>query len=240
MNMSNDDFLHMCIFRKVYFARQNQTKTSSNILLLAKYCVTNQYFPRPSVKNQKQKLFSSCQLWPWIDIILGNLYPQDALAQLIEGFFLPAQPQDLVLRVPLLILPAQAQDLVLHQFPVLLLLLLSTCQYVRHATSGFDLVTITSVWTRTCAMTPICGQRLHRGHRVQKGHFHRNAVSPLDYRVWSCDSCIFISLIPSTKIIRSNFHLGSFVVTWVKMSFSPKILFLLQNAITRPCYIAWQ
>ena len=34
-------------------------------------------------QNQKHKMFSSCPLWPWIDIILGNLHPQEALAQRI-------------------------------------------------------------------------------------------------------------------------------------------------------------
>ena len=31
------------------------------------------------------------------------------------------------------------------------------------------------------------------GHRGQKVIFTKNVVSPLDYMVWSWDSCIFIS-----------------------------------------------
>ena len=50
------------------------------------------------------------------------------------------------------------------------------------------------------------------GHRGQKGHFTKIAISPTDYMVWSCDSCIFISQIPSTKTFGLKFtrgHLGS-------------------------------
>ena len=74
--MSNDDFLHSCIYRKVYFARKIIYKNPIISQILGNY----QYFHRVSVKNQKLKLFSSCPLWPWIDVILGNLRPQEALA----------------------------------------------------------------------------------------------------------------------------------------------------------------
>ena len=50
------------------------------------------------------------------------------------------------------------------------------------------------------------------GHRGQKVHFTKIAISPTDYMVWSCDSCIFISQIPSTKTFGLKFtrgHLGS-------------------------------
>ena len=46
------------------------------------------------------------------------------------------------------------------------------------------------------------------GHRDQKVIFTQNAISS-DYTVWSCDSCICISSIPFTKVIGSNFNLGS-------------------------------
>ena len=72
------------------------------------------------------------------------------------------------------------------------------------------------------------GQRSHRGHRGQKGHFTKNATPPTDYRVYSRDSCSCISLTPSTKVITLKNHPGSFGVTGVKRSFSPKMLLLLQ------------
>ena len=58
--------------------------------------------------------------------------------------------------------------------------------------------------------------------------FTENAISPTDYMVWSCDSSITISYIPSTKVMGLEIHPGSFGVTDVKRSFLPKILFLLQ------------
>ena len=66
------------------------------------------------------------------------------------------------------------------------------------------------------------------GHRGQKGHFTKNATSPTNYRVWSCDSCTYISLTPSTKVMGLKIHPGSFGVTGVKRSFSLKTLLLLQ------------
>ena len=50
------------------------------------------------------------------------------------------------------------------------------------------------------------------GHWGQKGHFTKIVISPTDYMVWSCDSCIFISQIPSTKTFglkSTRGHLGS-------------------------------
>ena len=66
------------------------------------------------------------------------------------------------------------------------------------------------------------------GHRGQKVIFTKNAISPSDYMVWSRDSCIYISLTPSTKVIGLKIHPGSLGVTGVKRSFSPKMLFLTQ------------
>ena len=63
---------------------------------------------------------------------------------------------------------------------------------------------------------------------VKKVIFTKNAISPSDYMVWSRDSCIYISLTPSTKVIGLKIHPGSLGVTGVKRSFSPKMLFLLQ------------
>ena len=66
------------------------------------------------------------------------------------------------------------------------------------------------------------------GHRGQKVIFTKNAISLSDYMVWSRDSCIYISLTPSTKVIGLKIHPGSLGVTGVKRSFSRKILFLFQ------------
>ena len=63
------------------------------------------------------------------------------------------------------------------------------------------------------------------GHWGQKVIFTKIAISPTDYMVWLCDSCIFINWIPSTKIIGLKIHPGSFGVTGVNTSFSPKMLF---------------
>ena len=71
---------------------------------------------------------------------------------------------------------------------------------------------------------PEWGQRSRRGHRGQKGQKLKNATPPTDYRVWSRDSCICISLTTSTKVITLKIHLGSFVVAGVKRSFSLKML----------------
>ena len=66
------------------------------------------------------------------------------------------------------------------------------------------------------------------GHRGQKVIFTKNAISPTDYMPWSWDAYIFISYIPSTKVMGLEIQSGSFGVTGVKRSFSPKMLFLLQ------------
>ena len=64
----------------------------------------------------------------------------------------------------------------------------------------------------------------HLRSQGAKDHFHQKTkqnktkqnkanIFPPDYTVWSCESCIFISSIPSTKFFRSNFSLGSFGIT---------------------------
>ena len=63
---------------------------------------------------------------------------------------------------------------------------------------------------------------------VKKAIFTKIAISSTDHMVWSCDSCILISYIPSTKVMVVKIHPGSFGVTGVKRSFSLKLLFLLQ------------
>ena len=66
------------------------------------------------------------------------------------------------------------------------------------------------------------------GHRGLKVIFSKNVSSPRDNIALSCDSCICISWLPSTKLISSNFNLGSFGVIGVKRSFSLKTLLLSQ------------
>ena len=66
------------------------------------------------------------------------------------------------------------------------------------------------------------------GHRGQKVIFTKNATSPTDYRVRSRDSCTYIRLTPSTNVMGLKIYTGSFGVTGVKRSFSPKMLLLLE------------
>ena len=63
------------------------------------------------------------------------------------------------------------------------------------------------------------------GHKVQKVIFTKNAISPSYYMVWSCDSCLLISKIPSTKVMGLEIHPGSFRIRGVKSSFSLKICY---------------
>ena len=117
-------------------------------------------------------------------------------------------------------------------FLLLLLLLLLLATLLRLISQSCldrfqpDLVTRTPDPAQP-VIQPTWGQRSCRGHRGQKGHFTQNATPPTDYRIWSRDSCTYISLTPSTKVMGLKNHLGSFGVTGVKKSFSPKMLLLL-------------
>ena len=97
--------------------------------------------------------------------------------------------------------------------------------YLRHAWTDFN-----QTWSQEplthgiYVIWPEWGQRSRRGHRGQKGQKLKNATPPTDYRVWSRDSCICISLTPSTKVMGLEIHPGSFGVTGVKSSFSLKML----------------
>ena len=68
---------------------------------------------------------------------------------------------------------------------------------------------------------------------VKKVIFTKNATSPTDYRVWSCDSCTCISLTPSTKVMGLKIHPGSFGVTGVKKDIFTK------NATSPTNYRVW-
>ena len=67
-----------------------------------------------------------------------------------------------------------------------------------------DLYISSRCWDR---FNQTCVTRTRRGHRGQKGHFTKN-VTPTDYKVWSHDSCICISLTPSYKNYGSKNSLG--------------------------------
>ena len=64
---------------------------------------------------------------------------------------------------------------------------------------------------------------------VKKVIFTKKASSPTEYLASMRDLCICISLTPSTKVMILKIHPGSFGVTGVKRSFSPKRHQVLQN-----------
>ena len=66
------------------------------------------------------------------------------------------------------------------------------------------------------------------GHRGQKVIFTKNVTTQTDYVALTHDLRICISLTPSTKVITLKIHPGSFGVTGVKRSFSPKMFQLKQ------------
>ena len=69
------------VFTGRYTLHEKSTKASQKSFYWPNIEYQNQYFHRPSVKNQKQKFL----LWPWNEVILGNLRPQEALAQRIKA-----------------------------------------------------------------------------------------------------------------------------------------------------------
>ena len=71
------------------------------------------------------------------------------------------------------------------------------------------------------------------GHRGQKVILTKIAISPTDNMVWSCDSCILISYIPSTKVMVVKIQPGSFGVTGVK-----KVIFT-KNAFSHSDSMVW-
>ena len=64
---------------------------------------------------------------------------------------------------------------------------------------------------------------------VKKVIFTKKASSPTKYLALMRDLCICLSLTPSTKVMVLKIHQGSFGVTGVKRSFSPKRHQVLQN-----------
>ena len=63
-----------------------------------------------------------------------------------------------------------------------------------------------------------------------KKAFHQKGIKSTEYLASMRDLCICISLTPSTKVMVLKIHPGSFGVTGVKRSFSPKRHQVLQNA----------
>ena len=64
---------------------------------------------------------------------------------------------------------------------------------------------------------------------VKKVIFTKKASSPSEYVAFTRDLRTYISLTPSTKVMVLKIHQGSFGVTGVKRSFSPKRHQVLQN-----------
>ena len=88
-------------------------------------------------------------------------------------------------------------------------------------TSDFD-----QTWSQWPVPWPLLRHGQWWGHDgvtgVKKVIFTKKASSPSEYLVSMRDLCICISLTPSTKVMVLKIHLGSFGVTGVKSSFSPK------------------
>ena len=86
--------------------------------------------------------------------------------------------------------------------------------YLRHALTDFN-----QTWSQEplthgiYVIWPEWSQRSRRGHRGQKGQKLKNASHPTDYRVWSWNSCICMSLKFSTKVMGLEIQPGSFEVT---------------------------
>ena len=97
-------------------------------------------------------------------------------------------------------------------------------------TSDFD-----QTWSKWPVPWPLLRLRQWRGQRSRWGHwgqncyFHKKASSPTEYFASMRNLCICISLTPSTKVMVLKIHPGSFGVTGVKRSFSPKRHQVLQN-----------
>ena len=130
-----------------------------------------------------------------------------------------------------LILPAQPQDTVFFSF-LLSFFFLSGNTSFSH-TSLHPILTKLGHSDRYLdhySGTDNDGVRGHDGVTgVKKVIFTKKASSPSEYLASMRDLCICISLTPSTKVMVLKIHQGSFGVTGVKSSFSPKRHQVLQN-----------
>ena len=132
------------------------------------------------------------------------------------------------------ILPAQPQDLVSYSFPLLLLSF-----FFLSGNTSFSHTSLHPILTKLDQSDQYLdhysgsdndGVRGHDGVTgVKKVIFTKKALSPTEYLASMRDLCICISLTPSTKVMVLKIHPGSFGVTGVKRSFSPKRHQVLQN-----------
>ena len=132
-----------------------------------------------------------------------------------------------------LILPAQPQDLVSYSFPLL------SSFFLLSGNTSFSHTFLHPILTKLghsdryldhYSGTDNDGVRGHDGVTgVKKVIFAKKASSPSEYLASMRDLCICISLTPSTKVMVLKIHQGSFGVTGVKSSFSPKRHQVLQN-----------
>ena len=174
-------------------------------------------------------------------------------------FILPAQPQDLVSYSFLLLYPAgtaagycfllvsasfflslscRRSRRILFPTRFLFFLLLSFFFFLSGNTS-FSHTSLHPILTKLgqndryldhYSGTDNGGVRGHDGVTgVKKVIFTKKASSPTEYLASMRDLCICISLTPSTKVMVLKIHQGSFGVTGVKSSFSPKRHQVLQN-----------
>ena len=133
----------------------------------------------------------------------------------------------------LVILPAQPQDLVSYSFP------LSSSSFFLSGNTSFSHTFLHAILTKLghsdryvdhYSGTNNDGVRGHDGViGVKKVSFTKKASSPTKYLALMSDLCICINLTPSTKVMVLKIHQGSFGVTGVKRSFSPKRHQVLQN-----------
>ena len=151
----------------------------------------------------------------------------------------------------LVILPAQPQDTVLYSFPlsypagaaagscILLVSVHLVKNFLLSGNTSFSHTSLHPILTKlgqsdrylnhySCTNNDgVRGQDGVTG--VKKVIFTKKASSPTEYLASMRDLCICISLTPSTKVMVLKIHPGSFGVTGVKRSFSPKRHQVLQN-----------
>ena len=157
--------------------------------------------------------------------------PAGSCFSLVSSFFL----------LSFFILPAQPQDLVSYSFPLLSasFFLLSATFFLLSGNTSFSHTSLHPILTKLGHIdryldhysgTDNDGVRGHDGVTgVKKVIFAKKASSPSEYLASMRDLCICISLTPSTKVMVLKIHQGSFGVTGVKSSFSPKRHQVLQN-----------
>ena len=98
-----------------------------------------------------------------------------------------------------------------------------------HAAFDFDrLWSQYQVYKRALVTWPVWGQRSRRGHRGEKCHLHQKCYFSCRLHGMVLWLMHIHQLNTTTKPIGTKIDMGSVDVTWVKRSFSPKMLCLLQ------------